>query len=386
MSESKPLTEQGQHRESDKSASSIVDIEISLLRIPLANPVKIAIAEIPFREYNIVKVTTREGTVGTGYARGGSIVDLALRDYLAPAIIGMNAEHIDEIWDHLYRLTIQVGRRGAILRAMSALDIALWDVRARKNDLPLWRLLGGTRKLVPCYASGGDYGDGRELSDLANEIDSYMERGFTAVKIKVGGAELSIDKKRIELVRTIVGATATVMVDANTGYDDDREAALDMALCLRDSGVHFFEEPFGPDRIADLAWLREKAIIPIASGEQESTRWGFEQMLSSASVDVAQPDVTVVGGVSEWLRVSKMTEALSIPLAPHYFPEVHAQLAGAVPSTEWVEYFTRDIDIVNFDDVLADPLKPQNGFIELSEQPGAGLNLDPTAMAKYRVR
>jgi len=378
--------DQARNREPEDNGNSIVNIEVSLLRIPLNNPVQIAIAEIPFREYNIVKVTTRDGIVGTGYARGGSIVDVALREYLSPAVLGMNGDQIEAIWDYAYRLTIQVGRRGAVLRAMSALDIALWDVRARRAGLPLWRLLGGTRKHVPCYASGGYYGKGRGLSDLAVEIESYVERGFNAVKVKVGGAELAVDRQRVELVRGIVGESATVMVDANTGFDGDRDAALEMALCLRDSGVRFFEEPFGPDRLGDLAWLREKSILPIASGEQESTRWGFEQLLGMNSVDVAQPDVTVVGGVSEWLKVAEMTQAMDIPLAPHYFPEVHAQLAGAVPTTEWVEYFTRDIDIVNFDDVLTDPLAPKNGLIELSEQPGVGIDLDTSAAAKYRVR
>lgn len=384
MSETAPLL--NQTLTSMEAIDPIVSIEVALLRIPLANPVKIAIAEIPFREYNVVTVTTREGVTGTGYARGGTIVDLALRDYLAPHLIGKASDGIDEIWDFAYQLTIQVGRRGAVLRAMSAIDIALWDIRARRSEQPLWRLLGGTRKHVPCYASGGYYGEGRGLTELAREVETYMARGFTAVKVKVGGADVATDRERVEIVRSVAGDSATIMVDANTGYDGKRDTALELARYLRDSGVRFFEEPFGPDRITDLAWLRSMEVLPIASGEQESTRWGFEQLLGASAVDVAQPDVTVVGGVSEWLRVAEMTQARGIPLAPHYFPEVHSQLAGAVPSTEWVEYFTRDIDIVNFDDVLAQPLAPVNGFIELSEQPGVGINLDPLAVAKFRVR
>ncbi len=383
MTESAPLAAQVR---SLGEADPIESIDIALVRIPLRNPVKIAIAEIPFREYNLVTVTTRDGITGTGYARGGTIVDLALREYIAPHLVGRDSEDLDGIWDLLYQLTIQVGRRGAVLRAISAVDIALWDVRARRARQPLWRLLGGTRDRVPCYASGGYYGTGRDLVDLEREIEGYAIAGFSAVKIKVGGADLDTDARRVALVRATIGADSTVMVDANTGYDTDKGSALALAHSLREHGVRFFEEPFGPDRIKELSWLRAQGVVPIASGEQESTRWAFETLLDAGAVDVVQPDVTVVGGVSEWLRVARKAEELGLPLAPHYFPEVHAQLAGAVPHTEWVEYFTRGIDIVNFDDVMAEPLAPVDGFITLSKQPGVGLDLDPEAVRHFRVR
>jgi D-arabinonate dehydratase len=127
-------------------------------------------------------------------------------------------------------------------------------------------------------------------------------------------------------------------------------------------------------------------VIPIATGEQESTRWGFRTLFRERAVDIAQPDVTVVGGVSEWLRVAQLATADGLPLAPHYFPEVHAQLSGAVPQTLWVEYFLRETDIVNFDDVLARRLEVEDGHISLNDEPGVGLQLDEAAVARFRVR
>jgi L-alanine-DL-glutamate epimerase-like enolase superfamily enzyme len=244
----------------------IVEIDIALLRVPLRRPVKIAIAEIPFREFNVVRVRTADGTVGTGYARGGVLVDVALRECIAPTAMGAAADGIEWLWDHIYRLNIQVGRRGAVLRAMSAFDIALWDVRARRAGLPLWRLLGGTRRQVPVYASGGYYGVGRDDGGLRAELELYRASGFAAVKIKVAGATVADDVRRVELVREVMGDTAIVMVDANCGYDDRRDDALQMAQELGRLGVRFFEEPFGPDRIEDLEWLAGLGPVPIASG------------------------------------------------------------------------------------------------------------------------
>jgi D-arabinonate dehydratase len=362
----------------------IVEIDIALLRVPLRRPVKIAIAEIPFREFNVVRVGTADGTVGTGYARGGVLVDVALRECIAPRAIGAAADGIELLWEHIYRQNIQVGRRGAVLRAMSAFDIALWDVRARRAGLPLWRLLGGTRRHVPVYASGGYYGVGRDDGGLRAELELYRDSGFAAVKIKVAGGAVAEDARRVELVREVMGDAATVMVDANCGYDDRRDDAFQMAQELRRLGVRFFEEPFGPDRIEDLGWLAGLGLVPIASGEQESTRWAFEHL--AQKVHVLQPDVTVVGGITEWLRVAAVADRAGLPLAPHYFPEVHAQLAGACPGTERVEYFLREMDIVNFDDVVQTPLVARDGVIELGERPGVGLDLDPDAFARYRVR
>jgi D-arabinonate dehydratase len=234
------------------------------------------------------------------------------------------------------------------------------------------------------YASGGYYGVGRDSGGLRAELELYRDSGFDAVKIKVGGGAVADDARRVELVRKVMGDSATVMVDANCGYDDRRDDASQMARELRHLGVRFFEEPFGPDRMEDLEWLAGLRLVPIASGEQESTRWAFEQL--ARKVQVLQPDVTVVGGVTEWLRVAAVADRAELPLAPHYFPEVHAQLAGACPGVERVEYFLRETDIVNLDDLMKTPLVARDGFIELGENPGVGLDLDPDAFARYRIR
>jgi D-arabinonate dehydratase len=365
---------------------TIVDVESIHIRIPLSRPVGIALGSIAHRDYNLCRARTASGIVGVGYARGGDLVHVALDGQLAPLLRGRPADLIEETWDDLYRSTLQLGRRGAVLRAISAVDIALWDIRCRRHGTPLWRLLGGGRDRVPCYASGGYYSDGNTIDALRTEAKRYESLGFTAMKIKIGALSVDEDLARVDAVLDAVGGSLTLMVDANTGYEGSFATAARAALELSRRNVDWLEEPFGPDNLEDSARLAKTKVIAIAAGEQESTRWGFRGLLRERAVDVAQPDVTVVGGISEWLRVAELAATADLPLAPHYFPEVHAQLASAVPETRWVEYFLRETDIVNFDDVLAEPLSVMDGHIVLGDEPGVGLRLDERAVARYRVR
>ena len=363
----------------------IEQVTADLIQIPLRSPVRIAIGDIPNREYNIVTVRTTDGVAGFGYARGGEFVHRAITELIGPMAVGRQVADLDKIWTDVYRSTIQLGRRGVMLRALSALDIAVWDARCRAADLPLWQMLGGDRPLVPCYASGGYYRDGHGLDELRAEVESYVEAGFDAVKIKVGAADVAQDIARVELVRSIVGPDRAVMVDANTGFDDRVDDAVRLGRHLDELEVAWFEEPYGPDRLRDLAALRTTLQVPIATGEQESTRWAFETMLTCRAVDILQPDVTVVGGISEWLQVAEIARTSGLKLAPHYFAEVHAQLAGAIPETAWIEYFPRYTDIVNFDDVMSTPLRPDGGFIPLPMSPGVGIELDHEAVKRFKV-
>lgn len=363
----------------------ILEVEPIHIRIPLNRPIAIAIGEIAVRDYNLVRIHTSDGSVGCGYARGGELVHVALEKCLRPLLLNRSAAAVEALWNEMYTATMQLGRRGAVMRAISAVDIALWDIRCRRAELPLWRYLGGERRLVPCYASGGYYTDGSGLS-LRQEVSLYLDRGFRAMKLKVGRLTLAEDISRVRAVREVVGDEVRLMVDANTGYEKDSITARLAAEAFADLNVVWLEEPYGPDNLEGMASLREFAALPIASGEQESTRWGFQSLVKANAIDIAQPDVTVVGGISEWLKVAALTDASGIPLAPHYFPEVHAQLAGAVATTLCVEYFLREVDIVNFDDVLSRPLTVRDGVVELDHEPGVGLDFDEARIARYRAQ
>jgi L-alanine-DL-glutamate epimerase-like enolase superfamily enzyme len=288
----------------------------------------------------------------------------------------------EDLWARLYQRTLLLGRRGAVTRALSALDIALWDLNAKQAGVPLYRLLGGYRSEVPAYASGGYYSAGDPLKDIEDEIGAYLKRGFDAVKIKVGGRPLAVDAARVKLVREMIGPEVKLALDANNAWTNviDAQRAADR---FTPYDPWWFEEPFGPDAAASFAELAKRTSLPLATGELEATRWPFRQFLDERSVHILQPDATVCGGVTEWRRIAQMCAGFDVPVAPHWAPEIHSHLVAASPNGLTVEYFTPDRDIVNFDRLLARPLAPEKGRIRLSEEPGYGLMLDNEVVARH---
>jgi D-arabinonate dehydratase len=356
-----------------------------MLDIPLRRRVAIANMTITSRLYNVVRLRTSGGIEGFGITRGGILVHHAI-EALAPLIVGQPAALIEAHWMRLFKATTQTGRRGAVMRALSAIDIALWDVAARATGLPLYQLLGGARTCVPVYASGGYYTDNDDpVQTVRNEVELYMERGFRAIKIKVGGAPLTVDLQRVKAAIDVAGQDVPVFLDANNGYGHDPLLALQAARAFESLGAGWLEEPMLPDDILGSARLAQQVLLPIATGEQEATRWGFRELIEQRAADILQPDVTVVGGVSEWMRVAALASTYSLPLVPHYWQDIHIHLAAAVPETRWVEYFVRETDIVTLDDVLIEPLRPVNGEVVVPNRPGVGLDFDPVAYARYRV-
>jgi L-alanine-DL-glutamate epimerase-like enolase superfamily enzyme len=362
----------------------IREIENMLVRVPLGRPVSTSTQTFTTREFNVVRLTTEQGITGVGYARGGELVRAAVEHELRPLVVGRDALATETLWDDVWRRTGLVGRRGAVLRALSALDIALWDIKAKAAGLPLYQLLGGAVPSVPAYVSGGYYRDGETEQELAREMAGYVERGFRAVKMRVGRLPLRQDVRRVAAVRAAIGEETELMVDANQAY---RSSAVAIAAgrAFADEGVSWLEEPLGLEHLAATAEVAAALDLPIAGGEVESTRWAFRDIIEQKVYDILQPDVTVVGGISEWLKVAALASTWSLALAPHYFFEVHAHLVAATPAAVCVEYFYPDSDIITFDPLLAEPLTPTNGVLRLNERPGIGLELDDTMLARLRV-
>jgi D-arabinonate dehydratase len=362
----------------------VVSVESLIVRLPLARTVFLSNESFSAREFNVARVHTDEGLVGVGYGRGGRLVHAALELEVAPLLVGRDPLATEAIWSDVYRRTALVGRRGAILRALSVADIALWDLKAKALGLPLFRLLGGERPQVPAYVSGGYYRQGQSPGDLAAEIVAYVERGFRAVKIRVGRLPLAEDSARVAAVRAAIGDDVELMVDANQGYATAAEA-IRAGRAFEAAGVRWLEEPLSSDDMAGTVEVAAALDLPVAGGEVESTRFAFRELVERRALDILQPDVTVVGGVSEWLKVAALAAAAHLPLAPHYFFEVHAQLAAATPGTIYVEYFYPDADIISFDPLLLEPLEPRDGWLHLPERPGLGLELREDAVERYRA-
>ncbi|CAN5358770.1 mandelate racemase/muconate lactonizing enzyme family protein [soil metagenome] len=366
----------------------IVEIRSAVAVVPLTKPVSWATAAVTEREYILVWAIGDDGSFGLGYGLGSrypggaKLFHEIVQEQLSPLVVGSDSWMTEDIWSRSYQRTLLLGRRGAALRAMSAIDIALWDLNAKLAGVPLYRLLGGYRSRVPVYASGGYYSTNDHLSDIESEITAYLARGFDAVKIKVGGQPLAVDVARVRLARELIGPEGRLALDANNAWSSlpDAQRAADR---FAPYDPWWLEEPFLPDAAANFSELSKRTSIPLATGELEATRWPFRQFLDERSVHILQPDATVCGGVTEWRRIAQMAAGFDVPVAPHWAPEIHSHLVAASPNGLAVEYFTPDRDIVNFDRLVANPLKPAGGWLQLSESSGHGLVLDNQQVLRH---
>jgi len=365
----------------------IREVEALAVSIPLPQPVADAVRRITHRDHLIVKIRTEEGAEGLGFALGydGSRAMLSLVDEIyRPILMGANALDTEHLWAEMYRQSIQAGRRGAALRAISAIDIALWDLRGKAAGLPVMELLGVHRRRMRCYATGGYYRAGQTIEELVREVSATAEMGFTAVKLKVGALTAEEDARRVGAVRRALGEEFEILLDANGGWKSAPEAIAAMER-LEEFRPYWIEEPVRADNLTAMARIAEKIRTPVATGELEATRWAFAELVERKAASILQPDATVCGGVSEWLKISHMAAAFDIPVAPHYHWDVHTQLCAALPNAIFIEYFPASSGVKMFDSLLKDPMKVVDGWIEPRNAPGFGIELDEAAVERYRI-
>jgi L-alanine-DL-glutamate epimerase-like enolase superfamily enzyme len=359
----------------------IAGLDVVLLRVPT----RAAWAAHGVRELEVVHVTLtdEEGATGTGFTfsiSGGAAAMRALLDLdggglIAEATVGSELERWDRLWHDLWARTHRLGR-GVMLPALSAVDIAVWDLRARRAGLPLYRLLGAYRDEVPVYGSlGGSLGMTRE--ELAETARSYVADGFGAVKLFCGTRPLEEEVERVAAVREAVGAGVRVMVDCNERLD--QPSALWFGRELAGLGVFWFEEPLVADDVAGYVRLAERLEVPIAAGEHLKGRFEFVEYLRQGAVAVVQPDAPLAGGISECLRVATLVEAHGAALCPHFLPELHIHLAAAAKAGRYAEHFP----LIN--DLLEEHLQVVEGMARPPDRPGHGMRWSAEALERYRV-
>jgi len=333
-----------------------------------------------------VKITA-EGVVGWGFtgthahlASDRVIVDLIENSY-GPLLLGRDIEPGESTWEQLYRHPplMWVGRTGLTSLALSAIDIALWDLKAKLSGQPLWSLLGGHReKPVRAYDTDGGW---LSLSDqeLADEAREKIGAGFTGVKMKIGQDDASADLRRIGLVREAIGANSLLMVDVNGRWD--LPTAMHVGRHLADFDVRWVEEPLWFTDVAGHAALARILTTPIALGEQLYTADEFSQFLNARAVHFVQPDAVRLAGITEWLRVAALAAAAHLPVVPHVgdMLPVHTQLAFAHPTVSELEYIPWLLPC------LVEQVKVAGGYFLPPEAPGAGTELNDFAMREYRV-
>lgn len=324
----------------------------------------------------VVDVRTDQGLHGIGvtyHEVGGEAIRELIRLAIAPKLAGRSPMETEALYEENFHYMRGVGRKGLAFCAYSAVDIALWDLKGKMLELPLYRLLGGTKNKVPIYASGGWTSYSRE--ELVNEAREMVSRGYDKVKVKVGvdgGRNPNEDLRRIQAVRDAVGPDIAIMLDANNVWQAG--TAVQFANRVRECGITFFEEPVFADDIPGLARFKQGTDIPLATGEHEYTRYGFRDLVLAGAADILQGDVTRCGGYTEMLKIIGISQAWNLAFAPHGMEHMHMHLAAAAPNALYLERLFMFEEVV--ESVYWNPPRPENGMLELPGKPGLGLELN----------
>jgi D-arabinonate dehydratase len=355
------------------------------ISIPLEKPAVYGTNAVSERNYALVFVHTDTGLTGCAHTLsydGPELVADAVDEVLAPMLDGEDPRDTARLWRRMFDGTVTIGRKGVLLRAISLVDTALWDIKAKDAEQPLFRYLGAYESSVPVYASGGYYHD--SLEDLRAEVQRYVDRGHDAVKMKVGRLSAAEDAERVRAVRETIGDDRRLLLDANGAYSHEQEA---VRACRRfgEFDPYFVEEPVMPDSVDLMARVNRAIDYPVAAGELEFSRYGFADLITRDAVGIVQADTTVVGGVTEWLRVANTAASFDVPVAPHWNHNLHAHLNATIENGLWVEYFYPETGIRVLDTVVEDPLEPTDGALTPPERPGHGVTYDDDAVAKFRI-
>ena len=358
----------------------ITDISAACYRIPLAAPLTDA-THGRHDHYDLVtvEVAAAGGHTGLGYtytvhAGGGAILALIERD-LAPLLLGADAGDIEALWRRMWQWTHYVGRGGIAAFAISAVDIALWDLRAKARQEPLWRTLGGREaKPVPAYVGGIDLL--LPLDELLEQTRGALGGGFRAVKMKVGRDVLGEDLERVAAMRDLVGAETALMVDANMRWSVDEAVAA--ARELARFGVYWLEEPIEPDDYDGHRRVAEGGGLPLAAGENLRTVSEFAHLIGAGGVAFPEPDVSNIGGISAWMKVAELAAAHRLPVTSHGVHELHVHLLAAVPNASFLE-----VHGFATERFVREPPRLECGAALPPDRPGHGVELDRAALRPF---
>jgi L-alanine-DL-glutamate epimerase-like enolase superfamily enzyme len=331
--------------------------------------------------HELVGVTLHldSGEKGTGFAfvtdfGGGTAVKALLDDVLLPRVDGRSVHDTKRIWHEFWTITHRLGR-GVNSFAMAAVDIALWDARARLNGHSLARELGQVWDRVPAYGSG----KGSPLLDVGEIVElsaDYVSQGFDAVKVRVG-LDPDADVRRVSALRAELGGDVRIMCDANERLD--LPTALWLGRRLADFDIFWFEEPVVSDDIAAHQRLAQALPMPIVGGEHLCSSREFVPFVDARALDVLQPNVCMVGGITEGLRVGELAAAHGLGFAPHFMSELHVHLAAAMKNTTYLEYFPF------LDEFVTEPLRVDAGKIVVPDRPGHGIEFQEQTWERYRT-
>jgi L-alanine-DL-glutamate epimerase-like enolase superfamily enzyme len=376
------------YKKAAAGGARIESIEACTVRVPLDRVTSFATRTVSARDYGLVRVRTTDGLEGIGFCYAGSqaggLVAKAVRELFAPKLKGADPHRVEGHWEAMYGDAILQGRVGSAMRALSIVDIALWDRNARAAGLPLYKYMGAHAEGgVRAYASGGYYLDGKTPAKLGDELAGYVKLGFDAVKMKVGRLDPKAEEARIAAARRAIGPDVLLMLDANNAWPDLPTALRYMAR-YEAYDPYWIEEPFSPDDIDNHARLAERTPVPVATGEIEAGRWRFKELLDKEAAQILQADAAVCGGITEWRRIAATAASYGVNVCPHWFHDLHVHLVAATPNARFVEFFADD-QVLNFRRLIDRQLEFKRSRLLLPAEPGLGFAFDRKMIKKYAI-
>ncbi|MPY47773.1 L-talarate/galactarate dehydratase [Streptomyces acidicola] len=365
----------------EASTDAIASVTLSLVSLPLAAPISDAkvltgrqkpLTEIAFL---FAEIRTEAGFEGVGYSyskRAGGPAQYVHAKEIAPELIGEDPNDIQRIWTKLVWAGASVGRSGLSTQAIAAIDIALWDLKAKRAQLPLAKLLGAHRDSVQCYNTSGGYLS-MSIEQVVENTRASVERGIGGIKIKVGQPDTNIDLQRVAAIREQLGDGFPMMVDANQQWN--RSTAIRMGRKLEAFGLTWIEEPLDAYDAEGHAALAAELATPIATGEMLTSVAEHAELVRHRSVDFLQPDAPRVGGITPFLKIMAMGEQAKMRMAPHFAMEIHLHLAAAYEIDPWVEHFEW------LEPMFNERLEIRDGRMIVPNRPGLGFSLSEQARA-----